>query len=291
MLAKIVSNYIVYGSDQMKLTPNFVHFERIESSRLKNRGEVASHIHSNIFQFIYISEGSILFKSEKNFEEVKAGHCVTIPENSMHALRFNQHTKGAVVTISQMLFLNLFSYNYEVPNSFQEISVLNVEAEADYLNLLMLKLEKQQIEMLEPHEVTVRSLLSLIINVLFRITKKDSLVRNQKVKLNDYHFTKFIKLIRKKSGTEKELLVYARELGMTTTHLNRICKQTVGKTASTILQEYIVLEAKRFLLFTSHSVAEIAYMLEFSTPSYFNRFFKKCEGITPREFRLNHVVA
>lgn len=284
---RLVSNYIVYGSNNLELTPNFVHFERIEKSRLKNRGEIGPHVHSNIFQIIYISQGSIEFSSNDEKLTLGAGAMITIPENTIHELRFNQETKGAVITISQLLFYSLFSFNHEVPNSFSDIHIVYTEHQRRYLELLTQKLEKQLIAMLEPHEVTVRATLRLIISELYQSINTESLDTHKQLKVVDSYFTRFVRLIRQRAGTEKQLQYYAHELGITTTHLNRICKQTIGKTASGVIQDYIILEAKRYLSFTSHSISEIAYILEFSTPSYFNRYFKKSEGLTPRAYRLS----
>lgn len=286
---KFVSNYIVYGSNDLELTPNFVHVERIENSKLKNRGEISPHLHSNIFQIIYVSKGRIIFSELQNEIIVEQGTFITIPENTLHAIKFNKKTHGFVITISQLLFYNLFEYNYQVPESFQGINFLDSGNEKDYLHQLLNKLESQLMELLEPHEITVRSILSLIIKELYHLSLKDNGVKHKQLKVVDFHFTKFIKLIRQKSAKEKKLQVYANELGITTTHLNRLCKQAVGKTASMVIQDYIILEAKRYLSFTTHNIAEIAYMLEFSAPSYFNRYFKKLVGVTPRMYRVSYT--
>lgn len=78
---------------------------------------------------------------------------------------------------------------------------------------------------------------------------------------------------------------YAELLHVTTNHLNALCKENLGKQAGEVIRERILLEAKRLLINVDLSVAEIAYRLNFSDNSYFTRFFKKHEGLTPDEFR------
>ena len=80
---------------------------------------------------------------------------------------------------------------------------------------------------------------------------------------------------------------YAEELGISANHLNALCKQQEGQTASTIIQERLLLESKRLLYNSSLQIKEIAYQLNFEDLSYFNRFFKKKTGLTPLEFRKN----
>ena len=47
----------------------------------------------------------------------------------------------------------------------------------------------------------------------------------------------------------------------------------------------LLLAARRQLIYTERNVAEIAYHLGFSDPSYFTRFFKRATSLTPAEFR------
>lgn len=72
-------------------------------------------------------------------------------------------------------------------------------------------------------------------------------------------------------------------------YLNSSVKKVTGQTASVIIQEKLLLEAKAYLIHTSLQVAEIAYRLGFENLSYFNRFFKKHTQTTPSEFRKSIV--
>lgn len=78
---------------------------------------------------------------------------------------------------------------------------------------------------------------------------------------------------------------YAELLYVTPNHLNALCVDLVGKTAGELIKDRVLLEAKRLLTSADMSVAEIAYDLNFQDNSYFNRFFKKNEGLTPEQFR------
>ncbi len=78
---------------------------------------------------------------------------------------------------------------------------------------------------------------------------------------------------------------FAQLLSVTPTHLSRVTKAVTGKTAAEIIQDRVLLEAKRKLAFTDLPVAEIAYALRFSSPSYFTRFFAARMAETPKAFR------
>lgn len=67
--------------------------------------------------------------------------------------------------------------------------------------------------------------------------------------------------------------------------LNRACKSVAGKTAGKIIADRLDFEAKRFLYYSTNTVKEISYELGFSDPTYFIRFFKNMNGISPKAFR------
>ena len=78
---------------------------------------------------------------------------------------------------------------------------------------------------------------------------------------------------------------YAEKLNTTSQQLNTITKSYLNKTVAELVQERMIAEAKRLLVYSSLTISEIAYQLNFNDNSYFNRFFKKAEKITPEQFR------
>lgn len=79
---------------------------------------------------------------------------------------------------------------------------------------------------------------------------------------------------------------YAEQLHVSGGHLNDIVKQHSGQTASALLADRRLLEAKRLLLYEEQQIKEIAYYLGFNELSYFNRFFRMHTGMTPQAFRV-----
>jgi len=68
-------------------------------------------------------------------------------------------------------------------------------------------------------------------------------------------------------------------------YLNRIIKQSTGKTFSQYRQDIVLREAKRLLVETDLSISAIMDQLELSNRSFFYRTFQKEFGQTPSEFR------
>ena len=98
-------------------------------------------------------------------------------------------------------------------------------------------------------------------------------------------FRKFIKLVNQHFLTNRKVTDYAQMLHVTPDYLNRIIKHHSQKKAHELIDEMILMEAKAYLRHTEMSIAEIAYRLEFSDPSNFNKFFKKITDCTPLQYR------
>ena len=78
---------------------------------------------------------------------------------------------------------------------------------------------------------------------------------------------------------------YAQMLGITPTHLTRVCREVCGKTASHLLNERVVNEARRLLEDTDQPIRQIAKDLGFGSAAYFTRAFGQRIGLTPSEAR------
>ncbi|WP_316836624.1 AraC family transcriptional regulator [Pedobacter nutrimenti] len=96
---------------------------------------------------------------------------------------------------------------------------------------------------------------------------------------------RFLELLESHISVHKQVSQYAELLCLSAYQLNAITKTLLGKTSSALINEQIILEAKRNLLATTHQISRIAYSLGYEDVSYFIRFFKKQTGYTPEVFR------
>jgi AraC family transcriptional activator of pobA len=72
-------------------------------------------------------------------------------------------------------------------------------------------------------------------------------------------------------------------------YLNRSVKEVTGRPTSVHIAERIAAEAKALLQHTDWSVTDIAYALGFEYPTYFNNYFKRVTGTTPKSCRQEKV--
>jgi AraC family transcriptional regulator, transcriptional activator of pobA len=85
--------------------------------------------------------------------------------------------------------------------------------------------------------------------------------------------------------THKNVAFYAAQLNITPKYLSEILIAETGKSAKTVIDDTIFMEAKSLLRQTSMSIQEICYHLGFADTSYFTKAFKQREGFTPTEYR------
>ena len=97
-------------------------------------------------------------------------------------------------------------------------------------------------------------------------------------------------LIEEEDMAHHPISFYTERLQVNAQKLNTLCKLQLNKTVSELLQDRLMTEAKRLLAYSTLTISEIAYELNFSDNSYFNRFFKRLEGLTPEQFRTQLKV-
>jgi AraC family transcriptional activator of pobA len=95
-------------------------------------------------------------------------------------------------------------------------------------------------------------------------------------------------LVAAEFKTVKFPKAYAARMHMSEKHLNRICRECVGKTTTEIISDRIIIEAKRLLTTSDLPVSEVAEALGYLDRAYFSRLFKKKCGQTPLEFTKHY---
>ncbi len=102
---------------------------------------------------------------------------------------------------------------------------------------------------------------------------------------NTFKLRRLEQLIDKNFKTLRQAGDYGELMSLAPAYLNSICKNTLGKTLTDLIQERILLEAKRMFAYSDMDVNQVAAELNFADASYFVRWFRKQSDQTPEEFR------
>ena len=111
------------------------------------------------------------------------------------------------------------------------------------------------------------------------------------IKFNNHHeflFARYKELVEENYANNLTINNYADILNISSKTLTNITKEFVGKSASQIISERIILETQRLLKFTSLQISEIAFRVGFEDASYFVKYFKRHAGVSPSNYR-SHV--
>ena len=98
-------------------------------------------------------------------------------------------------------------------------------------------------------------------------------------------FNDFTALLQQHSKRERNVGFYAAQLNITPKYLSAVVKEVSGKTAARWIDESVILEAKTLLKYSGLSIQEIAYRLNFSTQSFFGKYFKQHTGFSPSRYK------
>nr|WP_282628513.1 helix-turn-helix domain-containing protein [Empedobacter sedimenti] len=95
----------------------------------------------------------------------------------------------------------------------------------------------------------------------------------------------FYNLLENSFTNEKSVAFYADYYHLTVDVFSKKIKKNYGKTPSKLIQERLILEAKKQIHLTHKSIKEVASYLGFEDEFYFSRYFKKEVGVSPKIFR------
>lgn len=153
------------------------------------------------------------------------------------------------------------------------------------LDMLLMSISNEYKSRSEEYKEVIKSNLQILFIELMRLRNTNTKGSANKDLYVQERLEEFLQLLETNITSEKQVSQYANMLNLSNYQLNSITKQTLGKTASELINEQIILESKRYLLATSNQVNEIAYYLGYEDVSYFIRFFKKHTGYSPEVFR------
>jgi AraC-like DNA-binding protein len=129
------------------------------------------------------------------------------------------------------------------------------------------------------------ALLKRLISYITRLARLEY-VPEKKVQEEKYHLIrKFNLLVETHFREEHSVSFYARQLYKSPKTLSNLFAIYNSKTPSQVIQERILIEAKRLLTYTSKTVKQITFELGFEDVSYFSHFFKKHTSLSPVDFR------
>lgn len=293
-----VPTYALYGEHEKTLSLDSLHCESIPQRSRLHDWEIKLHRHDLFVQILYIRKGQAQIQFEGHRAEVRGPCALYVPALHDHGFRFSQDVDGAVLTIVAQQLDKLLAQDLDLLSSFNtphHIPLDDQNAGATHFTRALEHLLEEYDDSQAWRLSVLESLLRTVLILLGRkIATSSHQATGERPSRSVLHLRHFKTLLNSGFRGQHHIAHYAGKLGITPTQLNRICRDELGLSALGVINERLLIEARRDLAYSSLSIKEIALTLGFSDPAYFSRFFSKHSGASPSAFRtmihhqLNH---
>lgn len=244
------------------------------------------HKHDAYFELIYLSEGAGFHWIDTQKIQITPP-MVFFLSGQLHYWEMTSIPKGYVMLfregffdfIKQNTLLNLI-------RSVEDIIDVQLSPD-DNLDFLFAEMEKEYKNPSSNAGELIQGYLQVVLVKLLR--HKEQMHTAYGTATTDQVYRKFVHVLRSANPISNlKVNEVAEQLHVSPQYLNVITRKASGKSASELISEQVILEAKRYLLHSDKNVSEIAFSLNFSDPSHFVKYFRKQTGETPQAFRSRY---
>lgn len=258
-------------------------------NHLKEHSFIEKPHRHNFYLLVLFTNGTGIHEIDFDKYPIKKGSLFILQPGQIHNWSLSNDIDGYIVFYSQEIYNLYFGTKkiedylfyksvksnpemYFEKNEFAEIEM--------YFKLMLSESESEKPKRND-------KILNLLDSINIEISRKYLLDNNHKTAVYNHKIDQFEKLIDTHFKIEKSPSFYASKMNITLKHLNRICKTILNKTATELITERVILEAKRLLIDKNKAISQVADELNYENYSYFAKLFKKETNNSPSEFRKN----
>jgi AraC family transcriptional activator of pobA len=284
-----IPNYSLYGEAARPPWYDAFNFEWIVERSAPNDWHIDAHRHDALLQFLYIRGGAGQVLIENSMIDIVPPCVIMLPAQTVHGFNFAPNVDGLVVTVAQRSIEALAALAAPglIP-VLQRAGVSRMSAqsvkESAFMPIVEL-LEKEFRATNRGHMAAGMSLLIALFVHVARLCESASAPSVASTERRAQQIKRFRELVAAHFREHQPVDFYAQKLGMTVTQLGRICREEISSSPLAMINEHLVREAQRDLVYSNMSVKQIAHGLGFDDIAYFSRYFRKQTGVTPTQFQ------
>jgi len=244
---------------------------------------------SPIHYFFFLIKGTVLVEIGGKTYLVKEHELVIIPSGQMFSIKYFENAEGYMGGFGTTFISGINTTGNAIAKyDFLRIwGSPKIELGKDAFSRQIPLFDRiyEEYTSPQPNAEIIKAYLTVILteaDAIYRSTIKEVISHNNGI------CNRFLNELFKGSANRNiPVTEYARKLGITPNHLNKVVKGTTGKSPSVWIEEAIIQEAKLLLKGTDLPLGEIAAKVGIMDQSYFARKFRQHEGMTPSEYRQN----
>ena len=268
-----------------------VYVNRFSDHFLKNKNLISKPHSHDFYLCVFFTEGNGTHEIDVNTYNINPGSVFFLKPGQTHFWKFDKKPKGYIFFHSKAFYemyslvhqLEIFPFYYPYHNVPQVHIDFKNEVQALFENVLD--------EYVSTRILRELKLLNGINDIYIQITR----MFTSTIDLTKYSKSGYFKILEQLEQAintyfEQEKLprFYADLLHITPRHLNRVVHETLDKTTTQLIADRVILEARRLIVHSKHSLSEIAECLGFSDYAYFSRYFKSNTGLSPLAFQKKY---
>jgi AraC family transcriptional activator of pobA len=260
--------------------PDVVHCETIASRAALHDWTLAVHRHARLHQVLLIERGGGEATLDGRVHGLRAMHMVNVPVGDVHGFSFIPDTQGWVLTIAAEVLDETLLASEGLRSALLRATVVRGTGA---IRAIMKQIFAEHAGRHFARAHVLRALSAALIGLVARELAAETSATGA---ADSQLFRRFEALLEQHHLKRWSVSDYARALAVTPTHLNRVTRAASGDTASHLILNRMIREARRNLVYTNLPVSTIAYALGFDDPAYFSRVYAASTGLSPRAFRV-----
>lgn len=286
----VIPHYFLYGESNRDVDQRFLHIETLSSRSRQHHWSIQPHAHEELHHLLLIAQGTGQFDIDTRSSSIVVPQIISVPARCVHGFRFEPDSDGWIITSSSALLRRISQVHPEFEALLNRPANLMLSTDeaahcADKFARLACELRDTQTGYRAAAE---SALLAILVDVIRLQSNSGSTVVTHHDADADL-VVRYKNLIERHFHSRVGARDYAVRLCVCHERLRSACVRITGVSPLALLNARRLLEAKRHLLYSNMSIAEVAYQSGFEDPAYFSRFFARSAGKSPREYRLTHA--
>ncbi len=253
--------------------PDVVHCETIASRSALHDWVLAVHRHARLHQVLLIDSGGGEATLDGRIQALRPMHVVNVPVGHVHGFSFEPGTQGWVLTIAAEVLDQALLAPEGLRGVLSQSAVVRGTPQIRAtMKQIFAEFAARNFARAHVLRALSAALIGLVARELARLDRGSGIADPEL-------FRRFEALIEQHHLERWSVSDYADALS------NRLTRAATGDTASHLILNRMIREARRNLVYTNLPVSTIAYALGFDDPAYFSRVYAAATGLSPRAFR------